>query len=94
MISPGQVFAPAPGVEAARFSGEKVVLDPAGRMLRGLNATGARVWELLDGRRTVLEVAHALAAESGVNPTRALSDVSAFLQHLLDRRLIAPAKVA
>ena len=89
MIAPGDKWRHGAGVHTATFSGEQVVLDPEGRMLRGLNPTGARVWELLDWRRTVLEIARALATETGVDEARALADASAFLQQLLERRLIA-----
>ena len=89
MITPTQVFQRAAGVETATLGGEKVVLDSQGRKLRGLNATGARVWDLIDGVRSVEDIARALAAESGIDLSRALADVQAFVQLLLDRNLIA-----
>lgn len=92
MIGPGQIFRQAAGAQTAAFAGEEVLLDPQGRMLRGLNPTGARVWALLDGRRSVLEIARALARETAIDEARALADVSAFLQRLLDSQLLTETR--
>jgi pyrroloquinoline quinone biosynthesis protein D len=89
VISLDRVYRHAPGIETATLAGEKVILDPHGRKLRGLNSTGAQVWELLDGKRTVREVARALANSAGVDEARALTDVQAFLTELESRQLIA-----
>jgi Coenzyme PQQ synthesis protein D (PqqD) len=90
VISPGQVFRRAAGVETAMFGGEKVVLDSRGRKLRGLNATGGRVWELVDGIATVQAIAAQLSKEEGIDEARALADVQAFVQLLVERQLIEP----
>jgi hypothetical protein len=59
------------------------MLDAGGTVARGLNATAARVWELIDGRRTVGEIAVELHGEGDVS-----SDVLAFCGALLERGLI------
>lgn len=88
MIAAEQIFCPAPGVETAVFGGELVVLDSAGRMLRGLNGTGAAVWKLLDGKRSVGEVARALAATAAIDEAQALRDVQNFLVQLSAKNLV------
>lgn len=88
MIAAEQIFCPAPGVETAVFGGELVVLDSAGKMLRGLNGTGAQVWKLLDGKRSVGEVARALARAASIDEAQALRDVQAFLAELVARNLV------
>ena len=88
MIDPDQAYARATAVETASFGGEQVVLDPDRRMLRGFNATGARVWELLDGRRTVRELARQLADETGADAAVAVADVVAVLAALDARGLL------
>ncbi|MHB8876854.1 MAG: PqqD family protein [Myxococcaceae bacterium] len=65
-----------------------MLLDPAGTMLRGLNPTAARVWELLDGRQTAAEIASRLTQEFPVPPERALGDVVEFLSGLEARALV------
>ena len=54
----------------------------------GLNAVGSFVWGLLDGRRTVAELARAVAERFQVPTERALADVGAFLAVLRDRQLV------
>jgi pyrroloquinoline quinone biosynthesis protein D len=89
-VIPGeQVFRPAPGVETAHFGGEVVVLDATGRMLRGLNATGALVWKLLDGKRSVLELARTLAETQAIDEAQALRDVRSFLTQLAAKNLVS-----
>ena len=64
------------------------MLDAEGRKLRGLNRTGARIWELIDGRRSLAEIASRIAAEFQVTPERALQDVAPFVSQLAQRRLL------
>ena len=49
-----------------------------------MNRTGARIWELLDGSRTLLEVGSTLACEFGVHEDAALADVLEFAEKLLE----------
>ena len=83
-----QVPLKAEGTDASRVGSEFVVLDAAGRMLRGLNPTGARVWELIDGQRSVAEIASCVADEFKVMPELALRDVVPFVTQLAQRRLL------
>ncbi len=79
----------AAGVEASRVGGELVVLDPEGRTLRGLNATAARAWELVDGHRTAEQIASTVGAEFGAGAdARVLEDVLAFFQVMAARGLL------
>ncbi|MBL8956810.1 MAG: PqqD family protein [Myxococcaceae bacterium] len=73
-----------PGVEVEVVGEQAVMLDAAGTVARGLNQTAARVWELMDGRRTVAEIAVLLEGERDVE-----ADVLAFLAALLERDLIS-----
>lgn len=86
------------GSEAARLGNDFVVLDGSGRVLRGLNSTAARIWELIDGRRTAAEIAHQIAIEFAVSRERVVEDLLSFLSVLLDRQLlitslIGPAEI-
>lgn len=71
-----------PGVEIERVGEQAVMLDAAGSVARGLNESAARVWELVDGRRTVTQIAAEL------HPDARVEDVSRFLEALLERGLI------
>ncbi len=87
-LSPGAIARPRPGAEVTRLGGELVVLDGAGRMLRGFNATAARTWELMDGRRTAREIARMIAGEYGAPEDVVLRDVLGFLGVLVEKGLI------
>ncbi len=88
------VPARASGAQWTRLAGELVVLDGAGRMLRGLNATGARVWELIDERRDARAIAAQVASEFEVSQEAALADVLRFLGALSERALVIDAQPA
>ena len=89
-LSANTVIAGASGAEGSAFGQDFVLLDPPGRVLRGLNETGARVWQLCDGRRTVREISDQIAREFDADPATALSDVLRFLEALASRGLLAP----
>ena len=88
MLSPHSVPSALPGAEGSRLGADFVILDGAGRTLRGLNATGARVWELIDGRRSVEEIAREVALEFSAPEEPVLRDVLAFLELLRTKGLI------
>ena len=76
------------GASAARLGADFVLLDAEGRMLRGLNATAARVWELMDGRLTAAEIAARVAEEFSAPEARVVEDVLAFLEQLSAQGLL------
>jgi hypothetical protein len=73
------------------IAGEAVILSLDTKILRGLNAVGSRVWDLIDGQRTVDEIADTIVAEFDVPRPQAVADVEAFMRQLLDKGLVAPA---
>ena len=77
-----------PGVETSRLGDEVVVLDGEGRMVRGLNPIGARVFELMDGARNAEEISGAIATEFSVPLTRARRDVLQLLASLSEWSLV------
>jgi len=80
------------GCEASRLGNEFILLDAGGRVLRGLNPTGARIWELIDGRRTAAEISHRVALEFGASAQGVLEDVLGFLSRLGEAGLLAAAE--
>lgn len=72
------------------IEGEAVILSMETKVLRGLNPVGSRVWELIDGRRTVEEIAGLIVEEFDVTPEAAAQDVRGFVKELLDRGLVTP----
>jgi hypothetical protein len=82
------VCARHPAAAWQRVSGEMVVLQPERERLMGLNRTGARVWELLDGTQSAGSIAQAVAAEFKTNVEAVLPEILAFLHDLESRALV------
>lgn len=78
----------AVGAAGQRFGEEFVVLDPAGRMLRGFNETAARVWALCDGLSTARQVAERVAADFEADGGQVLEDTLRFLSELVEHGLM------
>src|SRR5512134_361327 len=77
-----------PRVAQQVLGGKAVILNYEGRRILGLNGTGTRIWEQLDGRATLDEIAARAAAACGVPCERATDDVRAFVADLLRRDLV------
>jgi hypothetical protein len=65
-----------------------VVLQQDAARLAGLNVVGARVWELIDGRRSVDQIAGVIAEEFLVGSGDALTDVCGFVAELAREQLV------
>jgi hypothetical protein len=70
------------------IEGEAVILSMDSKVLRGLNPVGSRIWELIDGQRSLERIIEAVIQEFDVAPGEAARDVRAFIQELLDRDLV------
>ena len=76
-----------PGADANALGGEMVVLDADGKMVRALNGTAARVWDLLDGGRSIGQICAAIAEEFDASLEAVQADVLSFLEYLCQVRL-------
>lgn len=85
------IVARNPATAWRTIEGEAVILSLDTKVFRGLNAVGSRVWELIDGRRSVDEIADLVAGEFQVAPEAAARDVSAFVEQLLAKGLVTAA---
>lgn len=70
------------------FSGEAVVITPATNMVRMFNPIGSRIWELIDGQRTVEDITGMLIGEYDVTPERAATTSMEFFAMLEEKQLI------
>ncbi|GEM_PF-792766 len=70
---------------------ESVLLDLGSGLYFGLDAVGARMWDLMAESRTLGEVASTVAAEYGVEVARVEADLMGFLATLESRGLIEQA---
>ena len=86
------VVAHTPGVVSRMVDGEAVLVDPKKGMVRVLNPAGARIWEMIDGRRTVAELAADIAAEYGIEASRAEADTTTFCDDLVRRGVLTVSR--
>ena len=86
------VVAPMPGIVSRMVDGEAVLVDPKQGMVRVLNPAGARIWEMIDGRQTVAELAEGIATEYGIEAPRAQADTIAFCEDLVRRGVLTVSK--
>ena len=70
------------------IEGEAVILSMDTKILRGLNPVGSRIWDLIDGQRSLEQIAGVIVHEFDVAPEQAAQDVEAFIRDLLDRGLV------
>ena len=84
------IVAKSPTTAWRVIEGEAVILSMETKVLRGLNPVGSRIWELIDGRRSVEEIAGVIVEEFDVAPQEAAQDVRGFVQGLLDKALVTP----
>ena len=56
-MNPIQIPKPIPGFQVQSLDGEVVLLHPTSAVILHLNQTGALVWQLCDGVRSVREIA-------------------------------------
>ena len=75
MIESSITFRKKDGVEATQLGDDYVVLDPSGKVIRGLNVTAAKIWELTDGQRTAADISDRLAIEYNIPRENILTDV-------------------
>jgi hypothetical protein len=66
-----------------------LVVLPDRSEIKVLNPVGVRIYALLDGSRTVQEIANTIYDEFDVTPERALLDVQSFLARLDENGMIA-----
>jgi hypothetical protein len=65
-----------------------VVVSPQQGQVRVLNPVGTTIWGLIDGRRTVTDLALALTEQYEVTLEEAGRDLHAFLAELTERDLL------
>jgi hypothetical protein len=90
-VSLTDAFVPAPDVVFRELDGEAVVLDLAGGTYFGLNASGTRMWQLIQEHRELEPVAVALAGEFDAPSARIESDLLTFVSHLERKGLLIRA---
>lgn len=91
MIDPEAVLALRKDVRFRRVADEGVVLVQEDGRVLGVNDSGARVLELMDGQRTLREIVDVLEREVDAERTAIEADVAAFVARLREVRALVEA---
>ena len=83
------ILAKAPTSAWRLIAGEAVILSLDTKVLRGLNDVGSRVWDLIDGQRSVDDIVDVIVEEFDVPRAQAAADIHTFTGELLDKGLVA-----
>ena len=70
------------------IDGVAFVLEPDTGELHSFNAVGCRIWELIDGSRTVESIVVVIGEEYEVDHRTALDDVIEFLGQLQEKGIV------
>ncbi|MBN1673287.1 MAG: PqqD family protein [Kiritimatiellae bacterium] len=68
--------------------GEAVIVEPNKGLVNVVNDSGTRIWELLDGQRTVGAIAESIEREFDVPAETALADALEFLRDCAEKGLV------
>ncbi|MGH9868235.1 MAG: PqqD family protein [Candidatus Polarisedimenticolia bacterium] len=78
-----------PHAAARVYDGQAFIVVPQTTRYEILNGVGSRVWDLIDGRRSVGEIAGIIAEEFEVSLEDATKDVDGFLGELKEHGMLA-----
>jgi hypothetical protein len=79
-----------PDVASRLFDEEAFVVVPRTGSYEILNKVGTRVWELIDGERSVEEIVRIICEEYEVDPEQAEADVREVLESFRTHEMLAP----
>jgi hypothetical protein len=80
-----------PQVAARIIGGEAVIVLPENSQVNVLNEVGSRIWELIDGTRSVDEITEIIVAEYEVTVRQAELDTDEFIQELVENKMLVLA---
>ena len=79
---------PKPEVIGRSIDNEAVLVLPQTGKVKVLNEVGSRIWDLIDGSRSVREIADILCADFDVPAATAQQDAVEFITTLVDRNIV------
>ena len=88
------IFVRTEDVVQRHVAGEDILVPVRGNVadmqrLFALEGAARFVWELLDGNKSLKDIAGAIASEFGIDEERAFSDVGKFMKDMLKQGLVA-----
>lgn len=86
-LDPRSVVVASKDQLASDIGGETVILGLTAGRYYGVDAVGARIWQLIQTPTRIADVRETIVAEYDVEPERCEADVLALLQRMLDAGL-------
>ncbi len=77
-----------PQVATRTVDGEALIVLADSGQVNVLNPVGTRMWELMDGRHSVQQIADAICDEFDVTEVQAKQDLAEFVQQLIEAKAI------
>lgn len=77
-----------------RIQDELFIVDPKAREMHQLNEVGARIWDLLAQPRQLQELIDTIADEYEVNHSAAEDDVVAFMEEMMEKKLVKVVEIS
>ncbi len=78
-----------PDAASRVYGGDALIVLPGQSSFKILNTTGSRIWDLIDGSKTVEEIAEVIEREYDVTFDQALEDVCEFTSELEAHGMLA-----
>jgi hypothetical protein len=78
----------SPNTASRVYGSDAVIIAPDEGMVRMLNPTASRIWQLVDGSRSVEDIAAILTEEYEINQSQARQAVVDLLNELAEKRLV------
>ena len=88
LLSPSTVLVRSDRLSWRVLDGEALILHPSAGTLHRLNDTGTRLWELLDGARSLEAIATTLTDEYEITADDALEQLLALAGDLVEGDLV------
>jgi hypothetical protein len=85
-------FLPADGLLCQELDGEMVLLNPTSATYFSLNQIGTSIWQMLADRAAIGDICRALADRHHLPHDQVMSDLTPFIEELLEAGLIRPGR--
>ena len=83
------VLSRSPDAASRTYDGQATIVLPSRAEVKVLNEVGSRVWESIDGRRTLGEILDTVLAEFDVPRDKAMADVFEFVGALKAQGMVS-----
>lgn len=83
------VLTRSPDAASRTYEGQATIVLPSRAEVKVLNEVGSRVWESIDGRRTLGEILDAVLADFDVSREQAEADVIEFIGTLRAQGMVS-----